>query len=158
MCQCPKRAFLISTGGVKWWLISLDLVCQCPKRAFLISTPSTRSRTLLRQCVNALNGLFSFLPATTTIDTRPLQNTCQCPRRAILISTVPSGSPHKYWLSSPIFAGICQTILKTAVFLQFFGLFIICSYFTVPLAPSMFPLYVKHLGMKTLFHTSKNVM
>ena len=53
---------------------------------------------------------------------------CQCPRRAILISTVPSGSPHKYWLSSPIFAGICLNILKSSIFPLFLVLFIICSY------------------------------
>ena len=50
-------------------------------------------------------------------------NVCQCPQRALLISTVPSGNPCKYWLPSLIFAGICQTILKTAVFCNF----LVCS-------------------------------
>ena len=78
-------------------------VCQCPRLAILISTRryGTPLRTLQR---------------------------CQCPRRAILISTVPSGSPHKYWLSSPIFAGICLNILKSSIFPLFLVLFIICSY------------------------------
>ena len=82
-------------------------MCQCPQRAFLIST------LILAMALIVYNiG-------------------CQCPQRALLISTVPSGNPCKHWLSSLIFAGICQTILKTVVFLQFFGLFIICSYFPV---------------------------
>ena len=53
---------------------------------------------------------------------------CQCPRRALLISTVPPGNPHKYWLSSLIFAGICLNILKSSVFSPFLVLFTICSY------------------------------
>ena len=112
-------------------------------------------------CVNALSGLFSFLPIvmclltiaflmcqcpkrafliSTYEDEEALQRAvaCQCPKRAFLISTVPSGNPCKHWLSSLIFAGICQTILKTVVFLQFFGLFIICSYF--PVLISSFPI------------------
>ena len=80
--------------------------------------------------VNALSGLFSFLHCNENFTGLRL-NMCQCPKRAFLISTVPSGNPCKHWLSSLIFAGICQTILKTVVFLQFFGLFIICSYFSV---------------------------
>ena len=90
-------------------------------------------------CVNALNGLFSFLRYKLILYP-DASFRCQCPKRAFLISTVPSGNPCKYWLPSLIFTGICQTILKTAVFLQFFGLFIICSYFTVPLAPLHVPI------------------
>ena len=37
VCQCPKRAFLISTNTGRL-LDHNCLVCQCPKRAFLIST------------------------------------------------------------------------------------------------------------------------
>ena len=106
VCQCPRRAFLISTALIdeEYQITKLG---QCPRRAFLIST----------------------VPEVP--ETPEVPEMCQCPRRAFLISTVPSGNPHKHWLSSLIFAGICQTILKTAVFLQFFGLFIICSYFSV---------------------------
>ena len=57
---------------------------------------------------------------------------CQCPKRAILISTVPSENPCKHWLSSLIFAGICQNILISSVFPPFFGLFTICSYLSLP--------------------------
>ena len=64
-------------------------MCQRPKRAFLIST----------QC--------DILLAAAV-----LHDVCQRPKRAFLISTVPSETPHKYWLSSLIFAGICLNILK----------------------------------------------
>ena len=60
-CQCPKRAFLISTSYEKLTLEE-EAGCQCPKRAFLISTisefPKKRAKLL---GVNALSGLFSFL-------------------------------------------------------------------------------------------------
>ena len=55
---------------------------------------------------------------------------CQRPKRAFLISTVPSETPHKYWLPSLIFAGICLNLLITTVFQEFFGMFTICSYFS----------------------------
>ena len=104
LCQCPRRAILISTGQQSWLRSSLGRVCQCPRRAILIST--------------SLQLLWDALS----------QNECQCPRRAILISTVPSGNPHKYWLFSPIFASICLNILKSSVFPLFLVLFTICSY------------------------------
>ena len=125
-CQCPKRAFLISTQRgtrqgcrhAKW--------CQCPKRAFLISTFPAKI----------------YAPKVTA---------CQCPKRAFLISTVPSGNPCKHWLSSLIFAGICQTILKTAVFLQFFGLFIICSYFSVLISSFHTPIILQSSRIENPF-------
>ena len=140
MCQCPKRAFLIST-----WVYDSDIdvimVCQCPKRAFLISTLAGWSRRDRRaaecQCPKR-----AFLISTgcPSVEIGRLFG-CQCPKRAFLISTVPSGNPCKHWLPSLIFAGICQTILKTAVFLQFFGLFIICSYFFVLISSFHTPHY-----------------
>ena len=137
MCQRPKQTFRISTVTQNNQKNLCVQVYQCPKRAFLISTINHKEVQLM-MCVNALNGLFSFLPDRKS---RCYCNSrCQCPKRAFLISTVPSGNPCKYWLPRLIFAGICQIILKTAVFLQFFGLFIICSYFTVPLAPFHVPI------------------
>ena len=59
------------------------------------------------------------------------EEVCQRPKRASLISTVPSGTPYKYWLSGPIFAGICLNILIITVSPTFFGMFTICSYFQV---------------------------
>ena len=58
---------------------------------------------------------------------------CQRPKRAFFISTVPSETPHKYWLPSLIFAGICLKILKQKDFRLFFGMFIVCSYFRLSL-------------------------
>ena len=89
--------------GVVGVIVTAVIWCQCPRRAILISTRATDEGTVFYAV-------------------------CQCPRRAILISTVPSGSPHKYWLSSPIFAGICLNILKSSVFSPFLVLFTICSY------------------------------
>ncbi len=89
MCQCPRRALLISTDlgitfGFRW-----IIVCQCPRRALLISTPidltlftdgtavsmpsagsshfywgAEPQKADLEGCVNALGGLFSFLHST----------------------------------------------------------------------------------------------
>ena len=42
------------------------LVCQCPRRAILISTEKTLIIPTLTICVNALGGLFSFLPLPTS--------------------------------------------------------------------------------------------
>ena len=112
MCQCPRRALLISTDlgitfGFRW-----IIVCQCPRRALLISTkehntmiklaaigvsmPSAgsshfyanRSHAVHRRDggVNALGGLFSFLLGCRAPESR-FGRMCQCPRRAILIST-----------------------------------------------------------------------
>ena len=57
-----------------------------------------------------------------------MNNEFQRPKRASSISTAPSGNPHKHWLSSLDFAGICLKILITAVFRKFFGMFTLCSY------------------------------
>ena len=126
-------------------------MCQCPRRALLISTQILTLGMTSKSCVNALGGLFSFLrpdkatqqgmrrhvsmpsAGSSHFYTRPsllsnVERVCQCPRRALLISTVPPGNPHKYWLSSLIFAGICLNILKSSVFSPFLVLFTICSY------------------------------
>ena len=82
---------------------------------------------------------------------------CQCPKRATLISTVPSENPCKHWLSSLIFAGICQNILITSVFPPFFGLFTICSYLSLPSLLSIKKNYTSlPTKIKAFFHT--NVM
>ena len=62
-CQRPKRAFFIST------IMANNMnrnnskhMCQRPKRAFFISTKNGGTcDDALRMCVNALNGLSSFL-------------------------------------------------------------------------------------------------
>ena len=38
-------------------------------------------------CVNALSGLFSFLPGAYGLNQMPGSQMCQCPKRAFLIST-----------------------------------------------------------------------
>ena len=60
MCQCPKRAILISTLCQER-LSFAGVWCQCPKRAILISTENALTMFNRIMCVNALNGLFSFL-------------------------------------------------------------------------------------------------
>ena len=46
-------------------------MCQCPKRANLISTQAKKAcKEALEKCVNALNGLISFLPRATTYTTK----------------------------------------------------------------------------------------
>ena len=87
-----------------------------------------RYRTWNRLGVNALNGLSSFLPKNIMTE-KMAQEMCQRPKRAFFISTIPSETPHKYWLSSLIFAGICLNILKYRDFRPFFGMFTVCSYF-----------------------------
>ena len=81
--------------------------CQRPKRASYISTELTTK----------------VIPNEKEV--------CQRPKRASYISTVPSGNPHKHWLSSPVFAGICLNFLITADFRKFFGMFTLCSYFSL---------------------------
>ena len=80
-------------------------VCQRPKRALSISTKEKPE----------IEGL--------------MLDACQRPKRALSISTVPSETPHKHWLSSPVFAGIYLNILIITVFRKFFGIFTLCSYF-----------------------------
>ena len=129
MCQRPKRAFFISTLTPITDISCFRDVCQRPKRAFFISTDQKFTRSLKTSlCVNALNGLSSFLQIKeATAITHA--GVCQRPKRAFFISTVPSETPHKYWLPSLIFAGICLKILKQKDFRLFFGMFIVCSYF-----------------------------
>ena len=62
LCQRPERAFFISTcecdacGGTGLYM------CQRPERAFFISTGAWTMGGPWKKGVNALNGLFSFLP------------------------------------------------------------------------------------------------
>ena len=81
-------------------------MCQRPKRALSIST-AWWSETVFfkRGCVNALNGLFPFLPDEGE-EGENNGDVCQRPKRALSISTVPSRKPHKLWLSSHVFASI----------------------------------------------------
>ena len=86
-------------------------MCQCPRRALLISTQILTLGMTSKSCVNALGGLFSFLrpdKATPQGMRRHVSmpsagsshfydavegtedssaERCQCPRRALLIST-----------------------------------------------------------------------
>ena len=64
VCQCPKRAYLISTTGREACVLRKVRLCQCPKRAYLIST------------------ILATAIATDLLDV------CQCPKRAYLISTL----------------------------------------------------------------------
>ena len=108
-------------GGKKVW-------CQRPNRASFISTFLKIWVNMDLKCVNALNGLLSFL-RTSTNGNCTFHIMCQRPKRASFISTVPSGTPRKHWLSSSIFAGICLNFLIITVFREFFGMFTLCSYF-----------------------------
>ena len=84
MCQRPERAYFISTlvskGGIamKW--------CQRPERAYFISTENMLRSGKPRNCVNALNGLTSFLPADDQFFDE-IVTECQRPERAYFIST-----------------------------------------------------------------------
>ena len=134
------------------------MMFQRPKRAFSISTKKEVLMKAARLCFNALNGLFPFLRDAITkaiydleiVFQRPKRafsistdydegfsrleaSEFQRPKRAFSISTAPSGNPHKHWLSSLIFAGICLNILTIAVFWKFFGTFTLCSYFYMSL-------------------------
>ena len=71
-----------------------------------------RKSEIVKFGVNALNGLFLFLPMLEGYRKIRPYTVCQRPKRAFLISTVPSETPHKHWLSSLIFAGIYLNILK----------------------------------------------
>ena len=124
VCQCPRRAFLISTALIdeEYQITKLG---QCPRRAFLIST----------------------VPEVPEAPEVP--EMCQCPRRAFLISTVPSGNPHKHGAPRLIFACICPNILKTTVFQDIFVLFIICSYFHWIFSPCL--LYNSSFADKSIF-------
>ena len=65
-------------------------MCQRPKRALFISTSKKNKKNLKKKgCVNALNGLFSFLPEPTQ-QPETVQSVCQRPKRALFISTFTS--------------------------------------------------------------------
>ena len=70
-CQCPKRAFIISTVIALLVALVCFIMCQCPKRAFIISTKT-----------------YAVTKATYS-------TLCQCPKRAFIISTVDSQNLHK---------------------------------------------------------------
>src|SRR5699024_302020 len=95
VCQRPKRASSISTNQKKAEEKYAYLLCQRPKRASSIST------TLRKKY-----RLYSSL--------------CQRPKRASSISTVPSGIPHKYWLSSPEFCKYLSEFSDNNCFLEVF--------------------------------------
>ena len=61
VCQCPRRALLISTVWYSSGCICSCSGCQCPRRAILISTKQKSTKLPQKSCVNALGGLFSFL-------------------------------------------------------------------------------------------------
>ena len=61
------------------------LLCQRPERAFFISTALQRMQPQMSLCVNALNGLFSFLPSDLYVIHEG--DVCQRPERAFFIST-----------------------------------------------------------------------
>ena len=62
VCQRPKRAYFISTTDAPSDFDKVEDLCQRPKRAYFISTSYIRKLPKYTiQCVNALNGLTSFL-------------------------------------------------------------------------------------------------
>ena len=106
---------------------------QRPKRASSISTLRVGGSLVGKsRGFNALNGLLPFLHNCVN-GHGGVVYWFQRPKRASSISTAPSGNPHKHWLSSLIFAGICLNILTAAVFWKFFGTFTLCSYFYMSL-------------------------
>ena len=64
-----------------------NLLCQRPKRAFFISTRNYDVHIVVwTSCVNALNGLSSFLPLLMKTE-QDNGFVCQRPKRAFFIST-----------------------------------------------------------------------
>ena len=62
MCQRPERASFISTEFKEKTGLPTEEMCQRPERASFISTESEQFEELVDEyCVNALNGLPSFL-------------------------------------------------------------------------------------------------
>ena len=62
-------------------------VCQRPERAFFISTSNCAGTSVsVKECVNALNGLSSFLQKSKG-DDFSVVIMCQRPQRAFFIST-----------------------------------------------------------------------
>ena len=145
--QRPNRAFFIYTQWKNWESV-ISWRCQCPKRVFFIHTQCLGEPRLIYSD-NALNELSSFtlgydlnVMVSTEVCQRPIraffiytkifgkeishEGMCQRPIRAFFIYTVPAGNPHKHWLCRLISAGICLTILKTSLFLLFFGIVTFC--------------------------------
>ena len=86
-CQRPKRAFYISTMKMTASVSSTCYKCQRPKRAFYISTKLwSKPDKKYALCVNALNGLSTFLPLITHAGVFHADE-CQRPKRAFYIST-----------------------------------------------------------------------
>ena len=75
------------------------MMCQRPKRAYFIST-KTKAFAAQLSCVNALNGLTSFLPEKRKVTEREYKM-CQRPKRAYFIST----EMNSLFLK---FKGVCQ--------------------------------------------------
>ena len=159
MCQCPKRAYSISTklkmkaqkyqeicvnalNGLTPFLqntsvmqVMILFMCQCPKRAYSISTTICLYWFDFAERCQCPKRAYSISTDKIQKNMLDILKQCQCPKRAYSISTAASGSPHKHWLPGHIFAGICLNILISPVFQPFFGLFTICSYFTRPNPP-----------------------
>ena len=86
LCQRPKRASFISTG-IAVGAAAVSWLCQRPKRASFISTATEDiSKEENQECVNALNGLLSFLQFKGGF-LMFKNKTCQRPKRASFIST-----------------------------------------------------------------------
>ena len=87
VCQRPERAFFISTLVQGIDALDNGAMCQRPERAFFISTELEQLLiSKHKSCVNALNGLSSFLPIYNII--YYVSNfVCQRPERAFFIST-----------------------------------------------------------------------
>ena len=90
----PKNVSMPSAGYSHFYgTFEMDIdraatKCQCPRRAILISTSLEKvSQSVAQLGVNALGGLFSFLPNVLWWSVALAVKRCQCPRRAILIST-----------------------------------------------------------------------
>ena len=116
LCQRPKRAFSISTEKGKN-KNNMDSICvNALNGLFPFLQYQVTNESVMVGGVNALNGLFPFLLEKVTKIMDENGAVCQRPKRAFSISTVPSKTPHKHWLSSPVFAGICLNILIITVF------------------------------------------
>ena len=88
MCQRPKRASFISTVISGTLIEKPHSLCQRPKRASFISTTGVISEFLTAAgCVNALNGLLSFLRRLCLRQLFWSRQGCQRPKRASFIST-----------------------------------------------------------------------
>ena len=87
VCQCPRRAILISTIPEKILNTDMTVGCQCPRRAILIST-IVGSVLPFVSCVSMPSAGYSHFYTTETMKCYWMYLVCQCPRRAILISTL----------------------------------------------------------------------